>query len=77
VRFGRTVPEGHLPVYSVDTEEEARRILVLACQTNTDGEFVAKELAEEQTLQNLYAFGDRLKDVHDKLLAIDRGRGQP
>lgn len=60
VRHGRGVPDGFLPIYSVDTDEEAERLLVLACPTNAAGEFVAPELVEEQTLDNLRLFGRRL-----------------
>lgn len=62
VRYGRTVPfdEGFLPVFSVNTEEDAKKLLTVACGTNEQGEFIARELAHEQTLENLYAFGDRL-----------------
>ena len=59
-----SIPKGFLPVYSVDTEEEAHRLLVAACGTNLDNEFVARELVHEQTLENLYAFSDRLAHVH-------------
>lgn len=65
MRYGRTVPRGFLPVYSVDTEEEAKNLLVFACPKNVDGEFVAPELVEEQTIPNLFAFGDRLAKAHD------------
>lgn len=47
-------------MFSVDTEEEARKLLTLACQTNLKGEYVARELVQEQTLDNLCAFSDRL-----------------
>ena len=46
---------------------------MLACETNLHGEFIAKELVREQTLENLYAFGDRLARVHDEML-VPRGR---
>ena len=65
MRYGRTVPSGSLPVYSVDTEAEARSLLVLTCETNIQGEFVARELAREQTLDNLAAFGERLARTHE------------
>lgn len=68
MRFGRTVPEGFLPVFSVNTEEEAKRLLVLGCPTNTGGDFIAVELAEKQTLEKLYAFGDRLEALYDKYI---------
>jgi hypothetical protein len=57
------VPDGWLPVYSVDTEKEARALLVFSCQTNADGEFVARELVGEQTVENLVAFGRRLAEA--------------
>ena len=47
-------------MFSVDTEEEAKKLLVVACPTNINGQYVAPELAREQTLENLYAFSDRL-----------------
>jgi hypothetical protein len=54
-------------VYSVDTEEEAQSLLIAACPRNRHGEYVAPELVEEQTLENLEAFGDRLAAIHDKI----------
>lgn len=48
-------------MFSVDTEEEAHTLLVRTCSTNVRGEFVAEELAGEQTIENLFAFGDRLR----------------
>ena len=56
-----------LPAYSVETEACAQALLVAACQTNERGEYVARELAFEQTLDNLEAFGDRLHSVHEML----------
>lgn len=63
MRYGRSVPidDGFLPAFSVNTEAEARQLLTLTCPTNRDGDFVAPELAREQTLENLDAFGDRLE----------------
>jgi hypothetical protein len=62
-----TVPEGSLQVFSVDTEEQARKLLVAACQTNLRGEFIASELAAEQTIENLDAFSARLADTAEKI----------
>ena len=67
MRYGRTVEKGFLPVYSVDSAEEARDLLIAACDTNVEREFVARETVEEQTLENLYAFGRRLADVHERI----------
>jgi hypothetical protein len=64
VRFGRSVPNGFIAVYRVETEAEAKALLVLACSTNLDNEFVARELVEKQTLDNLDAFGARLEQTH-------------
>lgn len=67
MRYGRSVEKGFLPVYSVDTEEEAEMLLRTACDTNVAGEYVARELVEEQTLENLEAFGARLQSVHERI----------
>lgn len=67
MRYGRSCPPGFLPVYSVDTEEEAQKLLVAACGTNLQGEFIARELADEQTIDRLRAFGDRLAEVHQRI----------
>lgn len=60
VDYGVTVPEGRLPVFSVDTEEEAEALLIAACQTDPSGQYIAKELYAEQTLENLNTFSSRL-----------------
>ena len=60
MRYGRTVPNGFLPVFSVDTEEEAKQLIVLTCPTDHNGVHFARELAEEQTLENLQKFSDKL-----------------
>lgn len=74
VGYGRSLPKGCLPVFSVDTEEEARRLLVLACPTNTEGQFIAPEVAAEQTLDNLALFSDRLKRAWDILANLKTKR---
>lgn len=58
--WGPTIPSGRLPVFSVNTEEEAQSLVVLCCPRGDDGHFYARELAEEQTLENLQKFSDRL-----------------
>lgn len=69
MRFGRgALPDGFLPVFSVDTEEEAEKLLVMTCpRDRVTGEFVARELQHEQTLENLYAFGDRLRVAYKRM----------
>lgn len=67
MRYGRTLEDGFLPVFSVNTEEEAKRLLVLACPINLEGEYVAAELVHEQTFENLQAFSDRLASIWQML----------
>lgn len=67
MRYGRTVEPGFLPAYSVDTEEEAKLLLAMACPMNLRGDYIAPELAEEQTLERLRAFGERLEAMHARM----------
>ncbi len=60
-------------MFSVADEEEAHDLIVLCCPTNATGQYVAPELAREQTLENLYAFGERLKKMHDEVLVPNGG----
>jgi hypothetical protein len=71
VRYGTKCEEGFLPIYSVDTEEEARQLLVHCCKRNLHGDFIAPELARSQTIPLLLAFGRRLQETHKKLLSLD------
>lgn len=69
--YGRgPIPDGTLPVFSVETEQEARDLIVLTCPRNLAGEYVAPELAQEQTLENLDAFGDRLRTGYRLLMKL-------
>lgn len=75
MRYGRgALPEGFLPVYSVGDEEEAKALLIMSCGRNLAGEFVASELAREQTLDNLQAFSDKLHERHAMLKKAGRCR---
>lgn len=67
MRFGRSTEPGFLPVYSVDTEKQARDLLIAVCPTNYNGEYIAPELAQKQTLDNLKKFGERL---HERAVAL-------
>lgn len=58
-----SVPEGHLPVYSVDTEKQAKTLIAATCPLSVFGEYVAPELVEAQTIENLTEFSDRLHEV--------------
>ena len=59
-------------MYSVGTEDEAEELLVMACETNLQGRFVARELVQEQTFENLEKFGLRLGRYHDIL--VEKGQ---
>jgi hypothetical protein len=75
-----TVPKGSLPVFSVETEEQAERLLTIACPTNLRGEYIAEELAEHQTLDNLAAFSDRLAETfgrHQDFIVGNTKGGRP
>ncbi len=71
MRYGRIVEKGALAVFSVDTEEQARALLSFTCPTNLAGEYIATELAVEQTLENLDAFSDRLAEAWDTYFKQD------
>ena len=62
-----TVPSGSLPAYSVDTEAEAEALLTLSCERNYQSQYVARELVQNQTLENLASFGQRLAKNHHLL----------
>ncbi|MCH7548321.1 MAG: hypothetical protein IH969_02085 [Candidatus Krumholzibacteriota bacterium] len=76
MRYGRTLPDGFLPIFSVGSEEEAQALLVMACETNLDGEYIARELATDQSMENLIAFGKRLETVHRLFFQFHEGRCQ-
>ena len=69
MRYGRAVPDGYLPVFSVGSVEEAKRLLTLACPLNYENDFVAPELAETQDFKHIERFAARLEKVHKQYLA--------
>lgn len=70
--YGVSVPKGSLPVYSVADADEARLLLASTCQMGYDGHYYARELGEEQTLENLERFSDRLHAAHVRM--VERGK---
>ena len=81
--FGRSLAPGTLPVFSVADEEEAESLVVLACETDLGGNYIARELYESRivrddppdaALEALYAFGDRLAKMHEHLIKAGRCR---
>lgn len=67
MRVGTTCPEGFLPVYSVDTEEEAKTLVILTTSIGPDGEYYAMNLAAAQTLEELEAFAQQVDRAHEFL----------
>ncbi len=67
MRFGTECPEGFLPVYSVETEEEAKSLIVGACSRGEDGFYYANELAQEQSLGKLSEFSFKLDRVYQHI----------
>ena len=51
-------------MFTVNDESEARALISLACPMNYRGQYVAPELAQEQTMANLEAFGARLERLY-------------
>ena len=68
--YGTVVPDGYLPIFSVDTEEEAQKLLIAACPRDIEGNLYARELAQEQTIERLFAFGEKLAVIHDRLVEM-------
>ena len=66
--YGVTIEDGSLPVFAVGTKKEAKQLLTLACPTNIAGEFIAPELVDHQTLENLDKFSTRLDQAHERLI---------
>lgn len=62
-----TVPKGHLPVFGCDTEEQAKALITATCSLGYQGEYIARELAEEQTIESLSVFSSRLEAVWDRI----------
>lgn len=73
MRVGLTCPAGHLPVYSAATEREARVLVAAVCPLSATGHYVAPELAEEQTIENLARFSWRLHAAAERMRAKRAG----
>jgi len=54
-------------VFSVDTEEEAKQLIAATCPRDLEGNYYARELAQEQTLENLQLFSDKLARVWEQM----------
>ena len=71
MRYGTVCPEGFLPAYSVDTEQEAKQIMVML-PLAYDGKVYAKELWDgegnalegAERIDAFVKFGRRLEHIH-------------
>jgi len=49
-------------VFSVDTEEEAKRLVILCCSKNLDtGTYYSREMAMKQDLDQFQVFSEKLQ----------------
>lgn len=71
VGYGRVTPEGKLPVFSVDTEEQAKMLIIMTCPRDMEGNHYARELAREQTLENLALFSDKIQTCWDAWQSVN------
>ena len=53
-----------LPVMSVNSEEEARELLIATCSRGSDGHYYSDELAQEQSLERLEQFSQKLERTY-------------
>ena len=54
-------------MFSTDTEKQAHSLIVAACETSQAGDYLARELVTDQSIENLEAFSDRLAVVAERM----------
>lgn len=57
-------------MFSVDTEAEAKTLIAMACPMDGNKKYYARELVNDQTLDNLFAFGGKLALLHDRMVEV-------
>lgn len=78
MRWGPQCKDGFLPVYSVDTMEEAEKLVVATCSFNSqDGHYYSNELARDQTIETLMHFSDKINFIHQRLVNIGQCTCKP
>ena len=77
MRVGQVCPKGFLPIYSVDTEEEAHRLVEITCPRNPDGTYFSRHLAEGQSIERLFEFGEQLDKAHQRMESLGRCSCKP
>lgn len=55
-------------MFTTNTLEASKMLVELACGTNIKGDYIANELAEEQNMENLKMFSDRLNQIYEKYI---------
>lgn len=55
-------------MFAVADDEEAKALVILVGNRGGDGELYARELVEDQTLENLEAFSERCDRAHDYIV---------
>ncbi len=71
MKIGTVCPDGFLPAYSVDTEAEAKRLLLIGCSLGLDGEYYARELINPMTGEE-YTGTRRAKGFTEFALKLER-----
>lgn len=70
MRYGRgACPEGFLPIFSVNTEVEAKRLIAATCSLGLDGSYYSTEMARDQSLDQFARFGQKLALVYAHITA--------
>lgn len=60
--------QGYLPIFSVNDEKEGNDLLILACSRTVEGDFFVPALnREDRTLDDLYSFGDKLRELYPRV----------
>lgn len=66
---GEKIHTGALPVFSVDTYDDADSLRTLHCRLARDGSGVYRLNTPPETLTGLYAWTDKLRASYDAMLA--------
>lgn len=56
-------------MFSTDTEEQARSVIVATCSRGLDGQYYSHDLAADQTLENLDRLGDKMERAYNMIAA--------
>ena len=54
-------------MFSTDTEEEAKKLVVMTCSLAELGVYISNELSHVQSLENLRKFSDKLATANEFL----------